>query len=99
MNYKSQLKAWGIDRALEFHKAGGTEGLTLDILTATSDALVAYSYDAAEDVQSMGRDFVNLIRNAPKGAVDFDEVRAAIELAYEERLRLGLEDSKPEVTQ
>jgi hypothetical protein len=47
MNYKSQLRAWAIDRALEWSKKADAQ-LSLDELCGAADRLLTYAYVARE---------------------------------------------------
>lgn len=70
MNYKSQLKGWAVDRAIELFKIGYLGGSfigreSLQELEKCADQLVTYAYVLEEDIGATAKSFLELLRQAP----------------------------------
>lgn len=80
MNYKSQLKGWAIDRAIEIHKG---QSASFDQIMATADKLLEYCYIADEDFHGTAK---LLIGMAPDVELEnLDHVIAALQVVQEQK--------------
>ncbi len=98
MNYKSQLRAWAIDRALEWSKKADAQ-LSLDELCGAADRLLTYAYVAREHIDELTLDiFEAIAKGNPSDKLgemrDIELLKSECELKIaannEERKRYGV---------
>ena len=90
MNYKSQLKGWGIDRAIELAKANGSKPDVGEI-TKLADELAAYAYVPREDLESTAKDLFELVRNAPANEASIAALIGTLEHIKADRIAQGID--------
>lgn len=91
MNYKSQLKGWAVDRAIEHQKSCAAYGKTTEDLLAIADKLLAYAYIPREDLESTAKDLFELVRNAESGQASIDALVGTLEHIKNDRISQGID--------
>ncbi len=94
MNYKSQLRGWAIDRAIEARKAG----FEVPDMKAYADELMAYAYVPEEDLLDCCKRLVEIIGALPgEEAQDkINELRNELDF-FEEQLQVKRVANEPAV--
>lgn len=98
MNYKSQLKGWAVDRAIEMYKAGGITP-DVDTVKGVAEKLVEYAYVEEEDLDNAAAYLFDRVRNAPAGQSKIDALIGTLEHIKADRISQGLETMDKEVVQ
>lgn len=70
-NYRSQMKAWAIDRVVRLHEAT-KESLSIGELKTKADELIDYAYEVGEDFEDCAKRLAELIKELPN---PLDKVR------------------------
>ncbi len=89
MNYKSQLKAWAIDRAIRQVETGNVE--KHEDIFALADKLADYSYIPREDLESTAKELFELVRNAPANESSIDALIGTLEHIKQDRVSQGID--------
>jgi len=92
MNYKSQLRGWAVDRAIEAHKSGAMvlDGSYNKLIKAADDLLL-YAYVAREDLESTAKYLFELVRNAEPGQASIDALIGTLEHIKQDRISQGID--------
>lgn len=88
MNYKSQLKAWAVDRVISLTSATKAT-LTLEQLMSQSDALVAYAYVGEEDFTDACKRVTECLEGMPDALERVQELQKEM-LYIEEQMQAQL---------
>lgn len=91
MNYKSQLRAWGIDRALEYYKVACEDVSSIDDVITTCDRLIDYAYIPREDLEATAKDMFELCRNAAPNQASLNAIIGTLERIADDRQRDGID--------
>lgn len=83
MNYKSQLKGWGIDRALEFYKLSGSAP-SLEDITQTAEKLMNFAYVADEDFTQAVAGIGELIKASTDPMANVEQLLQELEFLKEQ---------------
>lgn len=84
MSYKSQLKAWAIDRVTELWKATGHLDGTMDEMFVAADRLVDYTYDAEKDFTDTVAHVSQLLKQQPNALDKVNQMIAELNVIQEE---------------
>lgn len=62
-SYSSKLKGWATDRVIELYKSTETTGKTVDDVITDAEKLVAFCYEAQEEVEMLREQLAELEHN------------------------------------
>jgi len=102
--YKSQLKAWAVDRVIRMWEATPTEDkINLDgktiyaeprgikELSDLSDELVNWAYIAEEDLDTTAKQLLDLVAAAEPGKSKIDALIHELQYIHEQRVAKGID--------
>jgi hypothetical protein len=83
MNYKSQLKGWAIDRAIELSKANNAK-LNMTQLMDQADQLAAYAYVPEKEFQDCISVISQILKESPDALAKINQLQAELGVIEED---------------
>lgn len=81
MNYRSQLRGWGIDRAIELAKINNSKEnpITLEEIISNSAKFALHAYIPGEDAEKTADYLLDVLENTAPGEVDIHSIISRLE--------------------
>lgn len=83
MNYKSQLRGFALDRAIEIAKIG-KDPQTIAQLTVTADQIAAYCYDPDKDFKDCIAHISSILKESPDALAKINQMQQELGVIEED---------------